>query len=250
MNIFRILRERIGAVIASVFAAIAFCICGLMFTFFLAPRQALEARRIGNLPQMDASYVTAAAPGDDILITGSLQDNPLLLADSDLVAYHLEEWEVRLPDADEEGDREPTGLWNTLERVVPDLNLDVGGQNTRLLAATDVTFSGAIHEELILGEGTTTANYDGQPLPHGSWRYRGFFNGDLITVLGTKASADGVIPEKMYAGDRVAFEQSEEDAAQGLLIGGIVLMACAPLVLVGGVLGAIFGRRRRGFRLR
>ncbi len=249
MNIFQAIRERIGAVIAAVFGSILVCICGALFTFYLAPQQALEANRIGNLPQMDASYVAAAAPGADILVTGSLVDNPPISADSQLVAYELEEWEVTQPSADSE-DTTPDGSWSTVEYAAPDLALSVNGQTLQVLAAASLSFSGNLHEELVVGDGVETADYDGQPLPEGSLRYSGFYNGDLVTVLGTRATTGGVIPEKLYGGDRVAFEESEKDAATGLLIAGVVMLVCAPVVLIGGGLGAIFGRRQgRGFRM-
>ena len=72
-----------------------------------------------------------------------------------------------------------------------------------------------------------------------------FIDGDLVTVLGKKASSDGVIPSELYAGDRVAFADSKQDAARGLLIGGLCVIGLAPIVLVGGALIALFGRRRR-----
>ena len=244
MNILLSLRQRIGVVIASVLAAIFFCASGAFFAFVLAPKQAIEARRISNLPQMDASYVASAPAGEDILVTGTLMDNPPLLDDSELVAYHLEEWQVTLPDANS-NDNTPDGDWNTLERIAPDLNLDVGGQRVQVLSASNMDFSGNLREELVYGDGVESAEYNGQQLPQGSLRYRGFYNGDLTTVLGQKATSGGIVPEKLFAGDRVAFEQSEKDAAKGMFIGGIVFMACAPLVLVGGILSAIFGRRRR-----
>ncbi len=244
MNILLSLRQRIGAVIASVLAALFFCGFGAFFAFVLAPRQAIEAQRISNLPQMDANYVASAPAGEDILVTGTLVDNPPLFDDSELVAYHLSEWQVTLPDANSNDDT-PEGDWNTVERVSPDLTLEVGGQRVQVLSASDVSFGGDLHEEIVYGEGLETATYNGEQLPEGSLRYRGFYNGDLTTVLGKKAASGGIVPEKLYAGDRVAFEQSEQNAAKGMLIGGLIFMACALLVLVGGILSAIFGRRRR-----
>lgn len=249
MNIFQRIRERIAAVIGVVFFSIFICICGAVFTFYLAPQQAIEASRISNLPQMDGGIVAATAPGTDILITGWLSGNSPLFSDSSFVAYYLEEWNVTPGSTDEDGETDPSGDWETVERVIPDLNLDINGQVVQVLSSTSASFSGDLHEEVVRGNGVEEARYDNEWLPEGSQRYRGFYEGDLMTVLGQKASSGGIIPEKLYSGDRVAFEQSERDAAKGMLIAGISMMVCAPLFLALGGLGAVFGRRtRRGFR--
>lgn len=244
MNIFQLIRDRIAAVLGVVFFSIIICICGVAFTFFFAPQQALEANRISNLPPMDAGYVVSAAPGTDVLVTGYLAGNAPLFNDSAYVAYSLEEWNVTPGSSSEDGDTEPSGDWNTVERISPDLTLDINGQALQILSSTDVSFGGALHEEMVRGNGSEEAKYNGDWLPEGSQRYRGFYEGDLLTVLGQKASSGGVVPEKLFAGDRVIFEQSEKDAAKGMLIAGIAMMVCAPIFLVGGGLAAIFGRAR------
>ncbi|HNB52036.1 MAG TPA: hypothetical protein PK530_08845 [Anaerolineales bacterium] len=244
MNIFQLIRERIAAVIGVVFFSIVICICGAAFTFYFAPQQALEANRISNLPQMDAGYVVSANPGTEILITGVLANNPALLADSNLVAYELERWDVTPPNND--NDTTPDGSWESVETVIPNLTLEANGQNLTILAANTASLSGALHEEIVRGDGFETASYNGENLPEGSLRYQGFFNGDLTTVLGQKASTEGIVPAKLYAGDRVAFEQSEKDAAKWMLVAGIAMMICSPLFLVLGGVGAIFGRNTRG----
>lgn len=68
-------------------------------------------------------------------------------------------------------------------------------------------------------------------------------DGALTTVLGQKATTGGIIPEHLFAGDRVAFETSQRQAASGLLFSGICLMILSPLVLVGGLLFVLFRRR-------
>jgi len=160
------------------------------------------------------------------------------------VAYKLEEWVVTLPDSDDDDD-DPDGSWETIERVLPDLSLNVDGEVVLILSVNGVQLSGPLHEELIYSESYAEAEYDNEWIPDGSWRYSGFYNGDLTTVLGKKASAGGVIPDELYAGDRVAFVESQHAEAKGMLIAGIIMLACSPVVLVGGGLAAIFGRRRR-----
>jgi hypothetical protein len=251
MNILQLIRDRIAAVIGVVFFSIVLCVCGAAFTFYFAPQQALEANRISNMPQMDAGTVANAAAGTDVLVAGWLAGNAPLFDDSPFVAYVLETWDVTPPSSSDNADDEPDGDWETVERVLPDLLLDINGQTVQVLSSTSANLSGNLHEQVVRGEGVEEAQYNGEWLPEGSQRYRGFYEGDLMTVLGQKASTGGIVPEKMYAGDRVAFEQSEKDAAKGMLIAGIVMMICSPIFLVGGGLGAIFGRTRGGgFKMR
>ena len=246
MNIFASIRERIGSAVGAVIGAFFLLSCGAVLAFILSPQQALEARRIDKMPLMDAGSVAAAAAGEEILVTGWLADNPLM-DEGSFVAYILDEWVVTLPDPDDSSD-EPDGDWETVERVVPELNIEVEGEMVRTLEGDNVRLTGSLNEELIYSDDYDEAKYEGEWLPHGSLRLRGFFNGDLVSVLGKKGSVGGIIPEELYAGDRVAFADSKHDAARGMFIGGIVMMACAPLLLVGGALGALFGRRQRSRR--
>jgi hypothetical protein len=248
MNLLWLVRERIGAVIGVAIASIFLCACGAVFVFYLAPRQAIRATRVANLPQMDLGYVTAADPGDTILVTGTLAENPALVEGSDLVAFELDTWTVSLPSAEDE-DQNSGGDWEDAGNQAPALNVQVDGGTIDLLAADVVRFDGSLHEEIAEGAGDLTADDEGRELPDGSLRYRGFYNGDLVTVYGARASNGGVIPEVLFGGDRVAYEAEESDTARGMLTAGIGMIVCAPVLLVGGGLAAVFGRRRnRGFQ--
>ena len=244
MNIVQRAKDRVGGVIAAVFAAIVFCCCGAMMTFYLAPQQAIEANRIKNAPQMDAAYVFNANPGDDLLVSGKLVDNQPVLADQEFVAYRLERWDVTVS-RDNDGETSTSGSWTQVEIQSPLLTIEVTGQVLDLLASDDAAISGRLRELIVPGEGENTAKDGTSEVRDGTLRYQGFFDGDVITVLGVKASTGGIIPDHLYAGDRVEFEQSQADAARGLLFGGILMMTCAPLVLVGGGAAALFGRSRR-----
>ena len=236
------IRKRIGVIVAAVVGTAAMLGCGAMFAFVFSPGQALEARRIEKMPLMDAEALVAAPIGEAVLLTGRLEDSPRL--DGNFVAYTLDEWVVTPANLATPDDK-PDGSWKRVERVVPALNLNVGGQAVSTLSASDATLSGPLHEELAYSNAYRGAeDTGGEWLPAGSLRYRGLFNGDLVTVLGKKASTGDVIPEEIYAGDRVAFAESKRRAARGLFTAGLCLMGLAPVVLVGGVLSALFGRRR------
>lgn len=243
-NPLTILRRRLGAVFGTFAVSAACCLGGALMAFLFAPGQALQAYRISRLPVMDAAAVEAAAAGDEILITGVLAGNAPLLDGFSFVTYSVEEWEVTVPSSDDDGGAEPHGTWKSVETVVPELILDLSGQPVPTRAASRVRLSGPLHEKIVNGDSASQARYEGQLLPDGTRRYRGLTEGDLTTVLGKKAAAGGVIPEHLFAGDRVAFETSQRQAASGLLFSGICMMILSPVVLVGGLLGAAFWQRR------
>ena len=153
-------------------------------------------------------------------------------------------WTVTPADPDDPDD-EPRGSWENVETILPELQLNMGDEKVLILSAENVTLGGALHEEILRGTGNLSAETEGEWLPDGTQRFKGFYFGDLTTILGVKASADGVIPDELFAGDRVTFIESQHEAAKGLLIAGVSMMVCSPVVLVGGILSAIFGRRRR-----
>ncbi|RME86180.1 MAG: hypothetical protein D6775_00805 [Caldilineae bacterium] len=235
--------RRIRLVVFTAIAAAACLACGTLFLVVLSPRQALEARRIERMPALDAATLASVPSGEAVLVTGRLVDNALLARDR-FVAYSLEEWIVA-PANHATPDAKPSGSWQKVEFVVPALVLNAGGGTVTTLGTSDVSLSGSLHEETIYSNAYRGAeDVGGKWVPAGSQRYRGFFNGDVITVLGKKASTGEIIPEQLYAGDRVAFVESKREAARGLLTAGLCLIGLAPLVLAGGVLAAVLGRWR------
>ena len=241
MNIRAALRRRIGLVIGTAIAAFLLLACGTLMTLALSPQQALLAWRIERMPELDATAIDAAQAETRLLVTGRLQDNEAL-EKGGFVAYVAQEWVVTPPASNED---EAKGSWEKAEQVVPTLTLNVKGQTVHILRTEQVRLSGTLHEELIYSDGSQEAQYDRESLPEGSQRLQGLLDGDWVTVLGRKASADGILPSELYAGDRVAFADSKHRAARGLLIGGIFMIGLAPTVLLGGVLAALLGHRRR-----
>jgi hypothetical protein len=243
MGILASIRERIGNVIAAVIGAVVLLGCGLLFLVVLAPKQKQQAIRIEALPLMDASSVAFSASAEDILITGYIHGQPIPGA-GQYIAYELDEWDVTPADSDDPND-EPSGSWKEIERLVPQLDLDVDGQRVIIQSNNDAYMNGPLHEEVEGSGAYLSADYGSTNLSDGSLRYRGFYDGDLTTVWGQKASIEGVIPKELFAGDRVTFIESQHATAKGLMIAGISMLVCSPVVLVGGILSALFGRRRR-----
>jgi len=78
----------------------------------------------------------------------------------------------------------------------------------------------------------------------GTMRWRGFKDGDLLTVVGQKGSTGDLAPKRLFGGDRVQLVQDIRAGARAAFGIGIGLMICSPFVLVGGILAGLLGRRR------
>lgn len=237
------LRRRGGCIVMAMALSFACCGCGSLLTFVLAPRQALKAAQVSSIPQMDLVDVQAAAPGTPVLITGTLSGNDPALPDGGLVAYVEETWEVNETRSGRQTKTKAVGHWQKAGTVVPDLTLTFGEQSIGLLAADHVALSGRLHEVIVDGTGPFEADDAGIPRPAGTQRFRGLKDGDRTTVLGQKSSDGGIIPEALYAGDRVAFEASQHQATSGLFVAGVTTLFFSPLVFFVGLGFAVFGRR-------
>lgn len=244
MNLLASLRQRLTGVFAALGFSLLCCVSGALMTFVLGPAQALEAFRVSRLPQMNIQDVQSAAPGETLLFTATLAGNRPS-QDADMVAYIVEEWQVAVPTDSGRGSDspQPSGHWETVEAVAPELTVKLGGQVILLHRAAGVQLSGGLHEKMVKSDSALQAMDMDELLPDGTRRYRGLMDGDRVTVLGKKAREDGVIPDHLFAGDRVAFEESLREAAQGLFFAGLCTMALSPLVLLGGLLFALFKRK-------
>jgi len=237
-QLFSSLRQRIRSVLAIAVISLLCLLCGGLTAFGFAPAQAIQAYRISRMPVTDdVAQVAAAATGEELLFTGVLMDNAPLL--DRFVAYSAEEWKVTIPPDEARGSSEPAGHWESAETVIPALTLDLHGQPVSLQETGSARLSGTLHTQVVKGDSSLQAEHEGELLPDGTRRYRGFFDGDLVTVLGRKSADGGVLPEHLFGGDRAQFEESQRQAASGLFMGGLCMMAFAPLLLIGGLLWAL-----------
>lgn len=241
------IRGRVGAAIGAGFAAVCFLAFGALLAFVLSPQQAMEWRRIEGLPELDAAAYAATGIGEEVALTGTLTDNAAQVSE-ELVAYVREQWEIEPANRtdDSTSNDEPEGSWNTVETVVPALTIAINGGNIKTISVGSATLGGNMRETAIQqGRGSEKADYNGQQLPEGSTRMRGFANGDVVTIVGHKASTGDVTPERIFGGDRVQLIENIRSGARTMFAIGIGMMICAPIVLVAGVLGALFGRRSK-----
>lgn len=237
------IRQRISGVAGAGIAAVFIFICGAIMAFVISPQQAVEWRRIQNLPELDAGGVAAAAAGEKLAVTGILEDNPTL-NDEGLVLYRHERWEVTPPDPTDSEDTTPDGSWKLVEQNIPVLAIQISGGSISTLPDDSAMLGGQMHEWLTEGPGPLEASTGGQQLPDGSERIQGFRNGDLVTITGQKASTGGIVPDRIFGGDRVQLVEDIRGQARAALIMGVGMMICAPIVLVIGVVASIFGRNR------
>lgn len=243
-NLLSPLRQRLGATLGILAFSAFCCLSGIFLTFVLAPGQALQARRVARMPLLDAAAVENASPGEQLLLTGILTGNSPARGGSELVAYTADEWQVTCPDS-EDGDNQPSGDWSSMESVIPELTLEMDGQALKILANSTTRLNGNLQEDIVPGRGPEQAEYNGRDLPHGSLRFRGVKDGDLVTVYGEKASTGGVLPGELFAGDRVAFEEDQRQQATGLFYAGLCSILIAPIILLGGFVNIIRSFRRR-----
>lgn len=248
INFLPTLRRRIVPTILIMLVSFSCCAFGFVSIFIMAPNQALQAGRISNLPLMDAGAVEAATPGDTILVSGTLVDNPPLSEYSDLVLYRQDIWEVGDLVETEEGDTFRQGRWEDGETIVPELGLEIDGTAILLREASPVLISGELLREYIIEaeDGPVAEDrIEDRLLADGSQRLRGLANGDLATVLGKKAATGGIVPEEIFAGDRVAFETSQGEQASAMFSAGLCSLVLAPIFLLGGLAAVAFWRPRR-----
>ncbi|GAB4472996.1 MAG: hypothetical protein Kow00124_11570 [Anaerolineae bacterium] len=241
MNVFARLRERIGAVIAAVVGSGCFLIMGAFLAFFISPQQAAEWRRIDALPDLDPAGLAAVPQGKELYLTGTLTGNTPLK--QDLVLYQVDVWDIT---TDSEGDKNSS--WNVQERRVPALTLDFQGTTVSLLPNDGATLGGAATEYIEEGPGPESDTYNGRSLPEGSLRTWGFTNSALVTVVGTK-QGDAVAPSRFFGGTHDQLVENIRTGARAAFITGIVMMAISPIILIGSVIGAIFGKGRGKVRL-
>ncbi len=245
MNLLGGIRNRINAVVGGVIAAICFLVMGAFLAFVISPQQAVEWRRIQGLPQLDAASYEAVSIGQEVALSGHLQNNSALTPDG-LVAYQRDRWDVRPASS---SDDSPSGSWTVLEFQFPALSIAVDGGMLRTVAVNNVTIGGNLHETVQDGTGANTDTYQGRKLHDGAVRTRGFADGDLVTMVGQKASTGDAIPARLFGGDRVQLVDNIRKGAQALFLAGIGMMICAPIVLVLGVVGGILGRNRRKLKI-
>ena len=241
INLVRAVRQRLALLLTVGFVSLLCCIGGAFASFVVAPQQRIDASRTARMSTLSYEAFQAAPAGERLIVMGALADNPPISDEGEFVAYQMERWTTTLIQDEEQGDFY-TGKWDTENRVteIPVLNVSIEGGTVATLPTESLRLTGALHEEIFESD---SAEVDlTNKRPDDSRRYEGLRNGDTVTILGAKGSGGALIPEALYAGDRVAFDQSNVNQASSLFQMGICMMGLAPLLLLAGLLFALFKR--------
>ncbi|MCD4685650.1 MAG: hypothetical protein K8S97_06920 [Anaerolineae bacterium] len=227
--------------------SVVFMLVGGFVGLVEGPRQDREARHIDNLPDLTYDQLATQSPGTEVALTGTLVDNGSRANDEygvtglELVAYEVHEWDVY---TDSDGD--VSGSWDLLYRDIASLAMQFGSGIVTVErddSAAGITLDGALYETITReGSGNRSAMYDGRSYPDGSWRVRGFRNGDQITVLGAISASGGVTPDQLYAGTRADLVADLRNNARFLRLFGLVFGGIG--AILGVVALVIFVRRR------
>lgn len=247
-NLLKKSADRIAVLIGGLAFSLCLLVVGGYFTFFVSPGESAEAKHIANLPLLDAQGFAAAAPGQEVVVTGRLEGNAELLT-TGFVAYVVEEWVVESKRMAGVGSRTrtPVGTWQNPWTNVPALTVAVDGGTVMIAELgpySEVRLGGALQEYLEPSDEGAVATYQGTLLQDGSTRTRGFFNGDPITVVGKKREAGDLLPAHLFAGDRAQLVESVQQLEQETFNFGVVALICSPLVLVLAVLAVWWGRKQ------
>ncbi len=247
-------RDRIAMAIAVVLLALCLLGVGGYFAFSAAVQEAAERQRIESLPLVDATAFAVLEAGKEIIITGKLDGNEALTSDG-FVAYTQEQWQIKSAVRRSGSTRTTTvsGKWEVTGQGVPALTILIenGAVQTAerpfvVTAGQRVRFGGDLRKVLIPGEGALSASYEGELLPDGTLRTRGFFDGDPITVVGQKGSEGTLVPEWLFAGDRAQLADSIRKGEETLTKVGFGMMIAAPVVLgLGALLGVFRGKGKQ-----
>ncbi len=243
MFLIRNIQQRLGAAVSAAIGAVLFFACGACMFFYLGPQQRGEANRIEDMAAITTAADYSNAPGgEEILVTGTLRGNEPLTEEG-YVAYIVEEWDVT--DSSNDND-DPSGHWSQVDEEVPALTVELdSGLTIRTAPAGSVTLGGSMETGPIQpGSGGLSADYQGQRLREGSRRMRGYRDGATITVLGTKQAAGELTPNRLYGGTQQGLVEEVRAGGKILTWLGLGFMICAPIFLITGVVGALFGRRR------
>jgi hypothetical protein len=195
---------------------ILFILIALFAGVFQVNRTLNEAGMVQGLPEFNLQTLQQTAAGADVVVTGSLEASGQQADVSDLLIYLAEEWHVRYNDS--EGSEGWEGSWSKLETIVPPCAVALSGGSVTLEAGDDTIIDNPLHEFKSFVP-RNAREVDG--IKEGSVRHSGFKAGDEITIVGTKGTA-GVIPIRIFGGNRQTLEQSFTYRVSGLRLTGVI----------------------------
>ncbi len=220
--------SRLGLIVLAVLG-VAFVVIGVFAGISQTARTLLEARLIENLPELDAPAVRSLAPDTPVAVTGILELNEDRADVEGLIIYLEQVWAIE--DSEDEGWE---GAWETVYRAMPTTTLTLTGGSVTLRYTSEIAIDGTLHESrLYIPEQGRKV----EGIVEGTLRHVGFKAGDQLTVVGT-TTATGIMPNRVFGGDRQALLRHFEQRVVGLRITGaifglvgLILMAVAGVLL-------------------
>ena len=193
-----------------------FLLIGIFAGTIQAKRVLQEAAAIDKLPQLDAQSLENTISGTTVVVTGALEANDGVADVGGLVIYVEEIWKIRYNDS--EGSEGWEGNWDFLNVIVPDCTFSITGGTVLINTVQEVVIDRTYHEYKYF---VPRVSREVEGIKEGSVRRRGFKDGDLITIIGSK-DPTGVIPSRIFGGDRAAMEQYLAYQVAGLRTTGII----------------------------
>jgi len=225
--------SRLGLVVLAVLG-VAFVAIGVFAGMSQVARTSREARLIESLPELDAPAVRNLAPDTLVAVTGILEPNEDRADAEGLIIYLEQAWTI-----EESEDEEAEGSWETVYRAMPTSTLTLTGSSVTLHYTSEIAIDGTLHENrpYIPESGRKV---DG--IIEGTLRHIGFKAGDQITVVGT-TTATGILPNRVFGGDRQALLWHFEQRVVGLRITGAIFGLVGLILMT--VAGVLLWRQRK-----
>lgn len=221
------MRNQGCGLIVMAFMSLTFLALGVGLGLFAGGAVAREARTIAALPRLDMAGFRQTPVGDLVAVTGSLVDNADLASGEGFVIYQEQEWDV---DYDEDDGWE--GDWRTVRTVAPQCTMGFADGRLLLYRNPDVDIDGAPHENTIH---IPVGGREVEGILEGTVRRIGFRDDDQITAVGAKTDGEGVTPDRLFGGDRVALVDHLKGEATGFRVVGGIFVVIAIGMLIASV---------------
>lgn len=214
--------------IVMVFMSLVFLALGVGLGLFAGGAVAREARTIAALPRLDMAGFRQTPVGDLVAVTGSLVDNADVTAGEGFVIYLEQEWEVSYDDEDDDWE----GDWRTVRTVMPNCTLRFANGQLVLYRNPEVDIACAPHKKIvhIPSNGQVV-----EGIAEGTVQRIGFRDDDRITAVGAKTDGEGVTPDRLFGGDRVALVDYLKGEATGFRVVGGIFVVIAIGMLIASV---------------
>ncbi len=219
--------SRLGLIVLAVLG-VAFVAIGVFAGIGQTARTLREARLIENLPELDALALRSLAPDTPVAVTGILELNEDRADAEGFIIYLEQVWAI-----EESEDEGWEGAWETVYRAMPTTTLALTSGSVTLRYTSEIAIDGTLHESRLYIPEQGRKEDD---IIEGTLRHSGFRAGDQLTVVGTTTAA-GILPNRVFGGDRQALLWHFEQRVVGLRITGAIFgLVGAILMAVAGVL--------------